>query len=514
MNLKSFSYILLVISLKKTLFIKNAAILTVSGFVLRFIGIIFKVWLTNLIGSEGIGLYQLVFSVYVLASTFATSGISTAVTRLCTDELALGTKKKVKKILKYGFLISFAVAVLSVIILFLLSPVIAKKILFAEKAELPIKVMCFSLPFMGCCSCLRGYFIARRKATPPAISGILEQLVRIAVIFVAIKFINTEDIGIRCSAIMLGDVVSEALSCLFLFLIYCFDIKKLKSKAVFETKTNITAKIKEIAVPISSGRYLNSLLRTTENILVPKALQMFGSSVKASLSAFGMIKGMALPLLFFPSTLLNSISTLLLPELSEADVKKQFNTVKCTVCEVVSVTAVVSYLFSALFFVCGREIGFLIYKNIKVGNLLRYLSPIIPLMYLDSICDGMLKGLNEQKFTFKISILDSSIRILLVLITVPLWGIKSFIGIMYFSNFFTGFLNTNRLLKKSKASISFSHTVFFPLLTAFLTVTVISNLCSAFINSNLVYIILVTLFSTIFYSLFIYKNMYSKTLKL
>ena len=81
--------------LKKTIFIKNALILTASSLALRFFGIIFKVWLAQKIGSEGIGLYQLVFSVYVLATTFAISGTTTAVTRLVAEELALGSKNGV-----------------------------------------------------------------------------------------------------------------------------------------------------------------------------------------------------------------------------------------------------------------------------------------------------------------------------------------------------------------------------------------------------------------------------------
>ena len=86
--------------MKKTVFIKNAAILTISSLFLRFAGILFRVWLAAKIGAEGIGLYQLIFSVYVLASTFATSGISTAVTRLIAEELALGSKNSCIKILK------------------------------------------------------------------------------------------------------------------------------------------------------------------------------------------------------------------------------------------------------------------------------------------------------------------------------------------------------------------------------------------------------------------------------
>ena len=84
--------------MKKTIFIKNAAILTVSSLILRFVGIFFKVWLAAKITAEGIGLYQLVFSVYMFAATFATSGISTAVTRLIAEEICVGSNNTVKKI--------------------------------------------------------------------------------------------------------------------------------------------------------------------------------------------------------------------------------------------------------------------------------------------------------------------------------------------------------------------------------------------------------------------------------
>ena len=99
--------------MRKTVFIKNALILTASSLILRFVGIIFKVWLAQKIGSEGIGLYQLVFSVYVLASTFAISGISTAVTRLVAEELALGTKKSTLKILRRAIQLSLIIAFFS-----------------------------------------------------------------------------------------------------------------------------------------------------------------------------------------------------------------------------------------------------------------------------------------------------------------------------------------------------------------------------------------------------------------
>ena len=85
--------------MKKVLFFKNTALLTATSLILRFLGIIFKVYLSGAVGSEGIGLYQLVFSVYMLANTFASSGLTVAVTRLIADELTLGSENGVKKIL-------------------------------------------------------------------------------------------------------------------------------------------------------------------------------------------------------------------------------------------------------------------------------------------------------------------------------------------------------------------------------------------------------------------------------
>ena len=134
--------------MKKTIFIKNAAILTAYSLILRFIGIVFKVWLAGKIGSEGIGLYQLTFSVYVLASTFATSGICTAVTRMVANEIAMGSERGVKRILKRSIFLSLIIAFLTVIVLYFGADFIAGTLLGDSRATAAIKILSFSLPFM------------------------------------------------------------------------------------------------------------------------------------------------------------------------------------------------------------------------------------------------------------------------------------------------------------------------------------------------------------------------------
>ncbi len=440
--------------MKKTIFIKNAVILTLSSLLLRFAGIIFKVYITRLIGSEGVGLYQLIFSFYMLASTFATSGISTAVTRLITEEIALGSKKGTLRIFSRSVQLTLGVALVSVGLVFFGAEFIASEIIGDMRALPAIKILSLSLPFMGVSSCIRGYFIARRNVSPNALTQIFEQGVRIASVMLLVKRFIGRGLAAACTAVLLGDTIAEALSCLVLYLCFLWSKKGLNSlNGRKNPPFGVIKELTRIALPITSGRYLNTALRTAENVLVPKNLSRYPHSVANALSQFGMIKGMALPILLFPSTLLNSVSTLLIPEMSEAVAKNMQSTIKRLTVKVLRLTSVMALIFGVVFFFAGKKIGILIYNSQDVGSLLVALSPIVPFMYLDSVSDGILKGLDQQSFTFRTAISDSTLRIILILCLLPISGMKGFIGIMYFSNFLTCFLNVKRLCKVSGVKI-------------------------------------------------------------
>ena len=486
--------------MKKTLFIKNALILTVTSLLLRFAGIIFKVWLAQRIGSEGIGLYQIVFSVYVLASTFAISGTSTAVTRLVTEELALQNTKGALKILRRAIQISLIIAFLSVAVLYFGADYIGNTVLGDQRTVLAVKILPLSLPFIAISSCIRGYFIARRKITPNALSQIFEQAVRIVIILLLVSDFYQKGLAACCFAVILGDGIAEALSCILLYTTFVFDKKKLKKQSFINVKKPTIRRLLHISVPITLGRYLNTGLRTAENILVPKNLAKYPKATDSALSQFGMIKGMALPILFFPSAILNAVSTLLIPEISEAVALNQ-NTVVQKACErIFKITLVTGIIFGAIFFTAGGEIAKLVYNETDVGFLLKALSPIVPLMYLDSISDGILKGLDQQGFTFRTAVTDSTLRLILILLLLSKTGLMGFILIMYFSNFLTCFLNVRRLLKISKVKINFAKSILLPTLTA-LCCTLLLRFCLFWLNlfGTLTFTVIFCLMSVVLY---------------
>ncbi len=431
--------------MKKVLFIKNALVLTLTALILRLAGIIFKVWLAKAVGSEGIGLYQLTVSVYVLFSTFASGGICTAVTRLCADQLAADSALGAARVLKKGIVLSLLISFVSILITFFGSSPIAAA-LGDMRAAPAIKILGFSLPFMGCSSCLRGYFAARRKTVSSSLSQMLEQAARILVVVLLSSAFASRGLSFACAAILFGDTAAEALSFGFIYLSYLLDRRKLKRKASKPLSLGFR-RIISIALPLTSGRYLNSLLRTLENITVPKTLSLYGGGSLSALSQFGMIKGMALPLIFFPSSFLNSVSTLLIPEMSEALTVKQHYKIRYIAEKVLTLTFVSSFLLGGLFFILSEPLGLLIYKSHEVGFLLRALAPLVPLMYIDSVCDGMLKGLDKQNFVFRLSVFDSASRIALIWVFVPSFGMTGFLLVMMLSNALTAVWRVLKLVK-------------------------------------------------------------------
>lgn len=498
--------------MKKTVFIKNAAVLTATSLILRFAGISFKVWLAGKIGADGIGLYQLVFSVYVFASAFASSGICTAVTRLVAEEAAIGSRNGISRIMRRCTELTLIIAMVSCAVLFFGADFISSHIIGDIRASQAIKILCFSLPFMGICSCLRGYFIAVRRASPSASSQLIEQAVRIVSVMIFVSRFAGHGLSAACGAVLAGDVTAEAASCLYLYARYRAD-KSRRLAGLSGRKRppyGIVRKIIHIALPITAGRYLNSALRTAENILVPKNLAKAHSGTDSALSLFGSIKGMALPVLFFPSSLLSALSTLLIPEMSEALARGRKGVVRCTTEQILKLTSLVSFIFAAVFFAVGDRIGILLYGDTAVGYLLTSLAPIVPLMYLDSISDGILKGLDQQRFSFWVAILDSSLRIVLVIALLPRFGIKGFIGIMYFSNLLTCLLNVGRLIKISGAKIDAARCVIFPILSALIMTFLAQGILKAVGGvSNLVYIIVFCAVSASLYflSLFAFKSL-------
>ena len=430
---------------KPTLYLKNAMLLTISGFGLRAVGMLFRVWLAAWIGAEGMGLYQLALSVYNLAVTFATAGISVAATRLVAEELASDHPARaagaLRRVAGTGALLGLAAGALQ----FLAAYPASKYLLGDARAELSLRLLAPGLPFMAVAAALRGYFLARRKVAPSVESQTAEQLLRIALIAWLLRQVKGWGVGWACAAVMLGSTAGEIVSCLLMLLFWLRDRRSMPA-GDRRAPADIAPRLWCILLPLEGSRCLASALAAAENVLVPACLALYTGSRAQALAQYGALKGMALPVLFFPFSILGALATLLLPEITEAHIRGGTVQLQNLLSRMLLLTATFSVLGGGLFTLYAQPLGRLLYGSGEVGLYLMVLGPLTPLMYLESMVDGALKGMGQQMATFRYSLQDSVLRILLILLALPRFGIGGFLGVMAFSNAFTCLMNLHRLL--------------------------------------------------------------------
>ena len=196
----------------------------------------------------------------------------------------------------------------------------------------------------------------------------------------------------------------------------------------------------DILWPVEGGRALSSALHTAENMLVPACLAVYlGASGghTAALEQYGTLKGMALPLLNFPFGLLGSLAVLLMPEITQAHIEGQTVRLNALLDRMLRLTGYFSMLAGTLFWVWGRPLAQLLYHSPEAGFYLETLAPAMPLMYLESMVDGAMKGIGEQKAAFRYSVWDAVLRIGGVAVLLPRYGMRGFLAVILLSSFYT-----------------------------------------------------------------------------
>ena len=193
---------------------------------------------------------------------------------------------------------------------------------------------------------------------------------------------------------------------------------------------------------------LASALHTAENMLVPACLAVCTEGLGRATPPwkYGSLKGMALPLLTFPFGLLGSLAVLLMPEITQAHVLGQTARLKALLDRMLRLTGFFSALAAALFWCWAVRLARLLYHSPEAGFIWRCWPGAMPLLYLESMVDGAMKGVGEQKAAFRYSVWDSILRIVGVVLLLPRYGMPGFLFVILVSSCYTCLANTGRLL--------------------------------------------------------------------
>ncbi|MBP3501871.1 MAG: polysaccharide biosynthesis C-terminal domain-containing protein [Clostridia bacterium] len=310
--------------------------------------------------------------------------------------------------------------------------------------------LAIALPICSLSSCLNGYFMATKKIGIVVVSQVLEVVIQIVIVFIFYAlniFYSTETI---CFALILGLIISDI--CSFLYLIYKYFIDCKVYTNLTHTQYNFKNKIYRISIPVAFTTYIKSGLSTLKNSLIPIAFVSYGLSYNESLSYYGIISGTVMTLLLFPFTFIQSYSSLLIPELSTYNIKKDKKKIIRISKKSLFLTCIFSIFIVLILIIFSHWIDEYLYKTMSIEFYIRLLAPIIIYIYLDNVIDSLLKSLDLQVYVMLINILDLIISILLIKFLIPIFGINGYIFILYLSEIFNFLLSLFVLRKKIGAT--------------------------------------------------------------
>lgn len=431
---------------KNTLVI-STLILTLASFITRIFGFVFRIYMSNVMGAEALGLYQLVFPIYILAWTISAAGISVAVSQLVATEMGKGQSGNALRIAKIAITLSITIGSVISVILYVFAEPIATLILREPRTLLSLKILSACIPFMAASSSIKGYFYGKQEMGKPATSQVIEQSVRMITIYLFTGFFISKGLEYACALGVLGMSVGEIISFFHSYLSYKYDIRKKIISRPLLTRYKAFTILATCALPLTLNRIVTSSLQSVENILIPIKLQEFGLTNHQALSVYGQFTGMTMPLIFLPSMVTASLATALIPAVSHAKASRNHQQLQFTVSKTIQFTLLIGIGATALFMSLPHEIALVFYNQPAVGHMLYALSFICPFFYLQSTLLGVLNGLGKQFETVTSSILGSVICITIIYFYVPRKGLIGFIAALIISSSFVTLLHLANVLK-------------------------------------------------------------------
>lgn len=465
-------------------FMINALLLCGVSFFMRTVGVSFNIYVSNKAGAEAMGLYSLLSGVYGFALTFATSGINLATMRMVSEALGKEDHGLLRASMRKCLLYSLSFSAAATVVLFFSSGFIGSRLLEDARTDIPLKILSLTLIPISLSSVFNGYFTAVRKVYKNAIIQVAEQAAKIFSISYLLTILLPKGTEYACIALAAGGGIAESLSLLYSATAFLIDKKRNIRNAKYPTNNKqVTKKLFGIALPIAFSTYARSGLITVEHLLIPSGLKKYGKSASTSLVEYGVLQGMVLPIIFFPSAIITSFSGLLIPELTECSVRKNHREIRYICERVLQLSLVFSVGVGGIILCFSGELGKTIYPNENTSGFIKMLAPLIPIMYIDTTIDSMLKGLGEQLYNMTVNIVDSLLSVILVWLLIPKYGIIGYVITIYVTEIINASLSMVKLINKSGLVPHLLKWVAKPLL-CILGATCISNMLFHVIKLN------------------------------
>lgn len=415
-------------------------LLTCTGLISRFIGFFYRIYLSRLFGEEGMGIYQLTGPVMALSFSLTAAGFQTAIskfvaetTKRISNEKSFGSAKP----MFLGLSISLSLSVLIMLLLLKFCEPISLYWIKEPRTVPMIRIMALSIPLSAVHACINGYFYGLKRASVPALSQIIEQCSRVLTVYLCSSLYISKGLIPPLQITVFGLLVGEFVSTLLTIAFFLNTEKQKKEFSFIPACTLTYSPFFAMVLPLIANRVTLNALLSYETVSLPASLRQFGYDATTALSVYGVLTGMALPLLFFPNAVTGSIAVLLLPLISEETAKGNTKEVRRLTLKTIQYCSLLGLLFMAFFLLFGKTLGEYLFHSQLAGIYITGLSFICPFLYLNNTLSAILQGIGKVIFLFLVNVFALLIRLSFVYLCVPFHGMKGYLWGLLTSQIFT-----------------------------------------------------------------------------
>ncbi|MGL5820950.1 MAG: stage V sporulation protein B, partial [Sarcina sp.] len=448
-------------------FYRNSFLLTTSNLATGVLGFIFSIYLSKVLGAEGMGLFGLVMPIYNLFISLMTAGIVASISKSTAiyasrNELN-NVFKSMKTLAKFNFIWAFFIGVL----VFFLSPQIGE---FWVKDPRTVKALMVTCPAMICIALsniIKGYFYGNNQIKIPAIIDIFEKGIRIFLLFLLIAMFKTNSLEILVMLAYVAICLGEFQSLLLLYGFFKSTTRKLK----YSTSNTKPAKVllKDIlstSIPLCINGFLISIFSTVSTLIIPQRLMSAGFEYSEALAIIGRYSGMALTIVTFPLIIIGSLNTLLIPDLSKSLSRSDYSSVIRRIKNVLKVSFIIGICTTILCQCIPNSLGEFFFSRDDLGLYIKIASISMPILFVANTMFGILNGLDKPKAILKNTIIIEIIEITLLffLTAIPKINVLGFAITMFIVSILTFILNMYEVYKVINVDISLINVFIYSLL--------------------------------------------------
>lgn len=427
--------------------LKGAGILAVCMLIGKIIGACYRIPLTNILGAEGMGLYQMVFPLYTVLLTVSSGGLPIAISKVVSRKLAKGDNAGAGHVLQVALASLVVLGAIACCLLLIFRDTIAS-VQGNVDASLPYVAIAPSLVFVAVISCFRGYFQGKQNMVPSAISQVIEQVVKLVAGLVCSWLLLPFGVQVAVVGALIGVSVSELVAMVVLIATYYISkrrdsIKLAVGHATAETgvdvvvvnntiskkdKKGIIKDIYKVALPVTLGSLVMPITQVVDSVLVINLLVRGGVDNVYATSMYGLMTGPISSLINMPSVVMLSVSIALLPTLAQKFVSKE--SMASPVVTAMKYNFILALLCAIAFAIFGKDFLTLLYSRglradqISIGAMLLGIGGIsIIYVSLLQVATCVLQASNKAVIPAINLVIGSVVKICLNIVLLPRLGI-------------------------------------------------------------------------------------------